>query len=388
MPIHNAYVPSSAQTTSPLSAVTVNSGSSMARQANQLLGDEYASLNLSDKVMIDLCQQFALRLGAGIPVIKVLTVLAQTEPNKKLKAYLERCSGYIAEGRSVAEALAQKPTPFAIAQVTMIQAGENGVGLPKVFDRIAVSYENKQMINRTIKGAANYPMVVMGIAMILSLFLLVKVVPKFESMFSDMGAELPILTKVLMKASQLFVSNIFLSGVFVVGSIFMGIAMFKFLRTLPVVQNLLLNLPIVGPFLRSSIRCQFFVVLGQLLGAGIPLVKALLVAEGLHPFKAYKDAVNGMLISIEQGHSLSESMRNDPIFGPRAAQLVETGEASGDLGKILIDSGERLEKDLLFQLKGLTSFFEPVLIVLLSAFIGMMVLALFLPIFQSAQNVG
>jgi type IV pilus assembly protein PilC len=356
-------------------------------RTTRIIGEPYPTLKVPSKVMVDFVQQCAMRLEAGISLINVIKVLGDTEPNAKLKNFLGRVYRSLQNGTKLVDALAESPTPFSQSQLAMIEAGEVASFLPRVFDRMAKNYESQQAIMRQIRGAATYPLVVFVIAFGLAAFLLIRVVPQFAQVFAEAEIELPAITQLLLSISEFVVGNLLISIGSAVGAGIGLVVLWKFLRALPPFQGFLLVVPALGNFLRASMRCQFFIVLGQLLDAGVPLAKALIIVETLHPFAVYQSTVAGFVRAVDRGITLSASMLDSDIFGPRASQLVETGERSGKLGSILEGAGDRLEADLMFQLKSVTQLFEPICIVLLSAFIGTMVAALFLPIFQLSSSV-
>ena len=356
-------------------------------EGEALQGNPYATLRVGSGVMVDLCQQMAMQLEAGVPLISVIRVLGETESNRKLREFLERAHLDLSNGLQLAEAFAKEPTPFATKDLTMIEAGLAGGFLPKVFDNIARAYGTGQMIQRQVRAAAAYPAVVLLISLGLSFFLLTNVVPQFARTFIEAKIELPALTQALLDISNFVVAHTLLSVGCVVGLGFGSWILWRVLRSFPPFQNLLMRLPFIGRFLRAYMRCQFFLVLGQLEQSGVPLLRSLAICETLHPFEVYQTTVHSFASATRNGSRLSAVMVESDIFGARAAQLVQTGETSGHLGPILAKVGARIEEELLHEIRTVTSLFEPCLVVILALVIGTMVAALFLPIFQLATAV-
>ena len=168
------------------------------------MGGNFASLKVPTKVMIDFCQQVAMRLSAGIPLLKVLQVLADTEPHAKFQAYLRRIYSGVVEGRGLAASMSTAPTPFTAAHLSMIEAGTQAGSdfLPRVFDKLCESFEVGQELRREISGALRYPMIVGFIALAIMIGMLLKVVPNFAQIFKDTGAKLPKATEFLVAMSD------------------------------------------------------------------------------------------------------------------------------------------------------------------------------------------
>ena len=351
------------------------------------MGGNFASLKVPTKVMIDFCQQVAMRLSAGIPLLKVLQVLADTEPHAKFQAYLRRIYSGVVEGRGLAASMATAPTPFTAAHLSMIEAGTQAGSdfLPRVFDKLCESFEVGQELRREISGALRYPMIVGFIALAIMIGMLLKVVPNFAQIFKDTGAKLPKATEFLVAMSD-FVRQHWLTTLVIVAVVLVVLRVaWLVIRQQRFFQSLLLGIPALGEFLRAHMRAQFFSVMGQLLAAGVPLQKALAISVNVHTFYHYRNAVEGFITGVTSGQNLSDCMLNSDIFGQRAAQLVATGEKSGGLGEIMQKVGGRLEQELLYRLRAVVKFVEPLSVMSLALLVGAMVAALFLPLFSLAM---
>ncbi|MCW4151194.1 type II secretion system F family protein [Halomonas sp. 18H] len=330
-----------------------------------------------------LARQMATLLRAGVPVLQGLQAIAEGVTNPALRWLINDLRRAVSEGASVAEAMARHPRHFAGLFVHLVAAGEQSGTLDRMLERVALHKEKSERLRSRVRKALWYPAMVMLTGISVAALLLVKVVPRFESMFSDFGAELPALTRLALELSDMVRDHWpwgLLLGTSLPALIYM--AQHRSPRFATRLHGLALRLPLFGGMLGAACVARYCRTLSTTVGAGVPLLEGLKSAAGATGNPAFQQAVEQVRHDVLEGHSLYRAMHATHRFPGMALQMVAIGEESGTLDQMLERIAEHYESDVDDRVDILTALLEPAVIVMLGIMVGGLVIAMYLPIFE------
>ncbi len=334
-------------------------------------------------------RQLATMMAAGVPMVQGFEIVAGGQTNPRMKDMLTDIKTNIEGGSALHESLGKYPVQFDELYVNLVKAGESAGVLDTVLDTIASYKENIESLKGKIKKAMFYPAIVIAVAILVSCILLMFVVPQFESVFKNFGADLPAFTQMLVNASRFMVSYWWMMLLIVAGSIFGLIVVYK--RSEKVQHfcgRMLLKLPVVGAILRQSAIARFARTLGVTFRAGVPLVEALDSVSNATGSVVYNDAVKRIREDVAVGHQLQLAMRQTNLFPNMVVQMVAIGEEAGALDKMLFKIADFFEEEVNNAVDALASLLEPFIMVIIGTLVGGMVIGMYLPIFKLAAVVG
>jgi type IV pilus assembly protein PilC len=270
----------------------------------------------------------------------------------------------------------------------MVRSGELGGVLDTILERLSIYLEKAEALRRKIKSAMMYPVIVLSVAVLVVAFLMVKVIPTFEEVFTSFGKELPPLTKALIAASR-FMQHYWywlLGGAF---AVFQGIKLFsKTKQGAWIMAGVMLNLPIFGDLQRKSAVAKFARTLGTLLKSGVPILEALETVAKTAGNLRVEDVINGARASIREGQGMTEPLRKGGIFPPMIIQMVSVGEETGKIDDMLMRAANFYEEEVDTAVEGLSSAMEPLIIVFLGVTLGTIIVAMFMPMFDLGNIVS
>lgn len=335
-----------------------------------------------DKEMMIFTRQLATLLDAGLPLLRGLVMLEEQQEEGLMKDILGQVRDAIQSGESLSEALEHHPNVFNHLFVQMVKAGELGGVLDIVLNRMAEFSEKAQKLRGKVKSAMMYPSIVMFIAISIVIGLLVFIVPKFEKIFADMlgGRPLPLLTQVIVDGSNAL-KNHWLVVLIIIAVAQPLIAMLlKKPRVIRVVDKALYWMPIFGSLVRMSSISQFSRTLGTLMLSGVPILQALNNAKETAGNRVIAEAIGMIYTNVKGGESIKEAMGASGAFPLMVVGMVQVGEETGSLSKMLLKISDLYDEEVDAAVAGLTSLMEPIMIVVLALLIGTVVIALFLPL--------
>jgi type IV pilus assembly protein PilC len=344
--------------------------------------------SISLKEISILCRLFATMIDAGLPLVTCLNVLIEQTDNPRMKKALQDVYKKVNEGETLSRALGDHPRIFPGLMINMVEAGEVGGVLDNVLNRLASHFEKEYKMNEKIKSAMTYPAVVSVMATLAVIFILTFVLPTFVQMFDNMKMELPILTRILLAISSVLRNYApFLMIGAIAGSYGIKIAYQKE-DTRILIDNLTLKIPVVGMLSRKVGIARFSRTLSTLLHGGVPIITALEVVQktigNLSMMKALEQAQS----EIKEGMGLASTLAQSKVFTPMVIQMVSIGEESGALDKMLEKIADFYESDVDDVISRLNSIIEPVIIGVLGVVIGLIVIAIMIPMFDVITNVG
>jgi type IV pilus assembly protein PilC len=333
-------------------------------------------------------RQLATLVKAGIPLVRALEVLARPERNPAVKAVIAGLAEAIRAGGNFSDGLQQYPGTFDPLYVNMVRAGEAGGVLDTVLDRLARFMEKAERLRARVKAALTYPVIILVVAGGIVAGLLAFVVPKFEQVFSGLlkGRPLPPLTRGVMGAGD-FMSHHFLAAAGLALVLWFGLGMFR--RTRPgtrLMDWLLLKSPLVGDLLLKAAIARFTRTFGALLASGVPMLDALVITRDTSGNVHVAAALKSVHDRVKGGETVARPMEATALFPGLVTSMIEIGEETGALSDMLGRIADAYDEEVDNAVSVLTAFIEPVLIVIMAAVVGVVVIALFLPIVTIIQH--
>lgn len=332
-------------------------------------------------------RQFATMVGAGLTLVSCLEILSKQTENKLLAAKIDDIKKNVESGSTLADAFNKHPETFTKLYTNMIKAGELGGVLDDILVRMATLMEKEYELRQKIKSAMTYPIFIFGAAFVMGVFVLLFILPQFVQVFEQFGGELPFLTKMLVVITVVF--NRYWYIVFAV----LGLLAFGFIaynRTKQGHRNIdriKLKIPIFGNlFLKTSIN-RFTRTLGTLIRSGVPIIQSLRVSAESIGNDILAEAVMGAAERIKEGQSISTPLEESGVFPPMVTQMIMVGEESGELETMLLNVSQFYDQEVERAVEQLTSVIEPILMVVVAGVVGVMVIAMYLPIFSMVNLV-
>lgn len=328
-------------------------------------------------------RQMATMMKAGVPLLQSFDIIAEGLDNPNMRKLVEDIKQHVAAGNSFASSLRTRPEYFDDLFCNLVDAGEQAGALEDLLDRVATYKEKTEALKAKIKKAMNYPIAVVVVAIIVSAILLIKVVPQFESVFANFGAELPAFTQFVIGISQALQEWWFIILIALLGIFFaLGEAKKRSEGFRNWIDRTALKAPIVGDIIYKSSVARYARTLATTFAAGVPLVEALDSVAGATGNIVFKTAVQKIKADVSSGMQLNFSMRTTGAFPSMAIQMTAIGEESGALDMMLDKVASYYEAEVDNAVDGLTSLMEPLIMSVLGVLVGGLIIAMYLPIFQ------
>jgi len=337
---------------------------------------------VKSKVMMIFTRQLATLIDSGLPLLRSLNVLAKQERDKVLKRTINKVADSVQSGSTFSDALALHPRIFNDLYVNMVKAGEVGGVLELVLNRLSEFQEKAAKIKNKVVAAMVYPGIVMTMAVGIMGFLLVFIVPKFETIFHDLLGDkpLPPVTRFVIAASD-FLKN---HGLIVLGIVVAVVTLYKFIgRTRGgrfVIDSFKLRMPLFGNLNRKTAISRFARTLGTLVTSGVPILQALNITRETAGNSSIARAISQVHDSVKEGESIVQPLEASRVFPPMVISMVDVGEETGKLPEMLLKIADVYDDEVDNAVAAITSMLEPIMIVFLALIVGTIVLALFTPL--------
>jgi len=331
-------------------------------------------------------KQFATMVKAGLPILQILEMLRDQLENPAMKEVIEDIRKSLEGGVTLSKCFEKYPLLFDNVYVNLIKAGEASGKLDVFLLKITESLEKKEKIKKKIKGALMYPSIMFTVAITVSAFMLVKVVPVFAKMYDGMGIALPKPTAVIMSMSD------FLRGtggmILLFGSIG-GFSLFRYLiKNNAAIRykwhKQVLKLPVFGDMILKSLIARISLILGNLSAAGVNLLESLEIAKSVSNNDVVTEAIENVKKGVFSGDTLTKLFLKEPLFPPTFSQLISVGEQTGQLDEMFDSVATYYEEEFDNTVDNMSSLIEPIMIVFMGIMIGGLMIAMYSPIF----NVG
>ena len=333
-------------------------------------------------------RQLSTMIDAGLPLVQSLEILASQQENPTFKKVLREIKADVETGTTFAEAMKRHPQVFDNLFCNMIEAGEMGGILDTILSRLASFMEKAMTLKKRVKGAFTYPVICLGISVVILAIILIFVVPTFEKMFADFGAALPVPTQIVVAMSKFVQTKI----IYIIGLIILMVFAFKKTYKTDVgnrkIDALSLKMPVFGELIMKVAVAKFTRTLGTMLQSGVPILDALKVVARTAGNRVIETAVYRVADSISEGRSIAEPLEETGIFPNMVVQMISVGESTGALDAMLSKIADFYDDEVDQAVDNLTSMIEPFMMVFLGGMVGGLVVSMYLPIFQMGQIVG
>ena len=332
-------------------------------------------------------RQFATLIRAGVSILESTRILADQTPSKPLKKALQSVGEDVKSGLSFSDAAARYPKVFPQLFVNMIRAGEVTGNLDESLERLAFSFEKQYNLKKKVQSTMVYPVFLLIMTVVVAGFLMLTVVPQFVTMFDDMGAELPTITKVVMSLSEILQSSWYI----IIPLVVIVVVVFNYFYKKNDAFNfsinvILLRIPVFGTLLQKSAIARMTRTLSSLFSSSVPILQALTIVEKVIGNPVIAKVVRESRTSLEQGSTLTAPLEKSWIFPPLVTQMTAIGEQTGSLDYMLERIAVFYEDDVDRTVDSLKSLIEPLMIVILAGVVGTIVMAIMVPMFSMYEQ--
>jgi len=344
------------------------------------------SVSLADQVVFT--RQLATMIDAGLAMVQSLSALAEQTTNKVMRDVIKDVCSRVEGGDNFSDALRKHPKVFDKLYCSMIDAGEKGGMLADILARVATFLENRARMNKKIKSAMMYPTAVTCVALGITAFLLVKVVPVFGEIFSGFGAKLPTPTQYLINLSEFMQKWIILILVGGGGAVYGWLWYIKTPPGRAFWDAKRIKLPVFGELAHKIVVARFARTFSSLIRSGVPILEVLNIVANTSGHVGMEKCIRLAAADIEKGDGISTALSKHPIFPTMIIRMMTAGEQTGKIDQMLERVANFLDEEIETTLSGLTSLIEPLLIVFLGVVVGGIVICMFLPIFKMSEIIN
>jgi type II secretory pathway component PulF len=349
---------------------------------------KFESKKVSAKELENFTRLLSSLLAAGVPLSRAMVILAKEAASPAAQAKWKQLHDYVVDGMSLADAMAKSPETFPRVYVAMVEAGEAGGFLDVVLAQIAEFQSREKELKSKVMVAMLYPSILLVLALIVLTVLLVFFIPKFQKVFASIHGALPLITQVIIAASDLMRHYGLLVAGALVGIGFLVRAWVVSEKGKRSWEGLVLKSPLVGPLIAQFAMARFCRMLGTLIGAGVPLVHGLNVARRSIGNQILVDAVAQAIERVQQGGRLGQSLSDCRILFPGSVlEMISVAEESGKLDAELVRVAAVTEVDLDRNLKTAVAFAEPLMLFLIAGFIGVIFIGMLLPVLSMGEYI-
>lgn len=326
-----------------------------------------------------MCRQFVSMTKAGVSILESLKMLCEQTENKRLQDALKEVRISVEKGETLADSLAEHPKVFPAIMVNMVAAGEASGSLETALDRVAVQLEKNSKTQAMLKKAMIYPVVVCIVAVVVTIVMLVKVIPSYEDMFSQLGTDLPWITKLYVNLSH-GIQNYWFIIIPVVIALVIGIKYFAGTNSgKHVFGKIALKLPLFKKLTVKSASSMMARTLSTLMGAGVPLIEAVDIVSGVMSNIYFKEALEDAREEITIGMPLSRPLQESGLFPPMVYQMIRIGEEAGSTEEMLDKIADYYDEEVEMEIQSLMAALEPMIIIVLAIVVGGLIAACMAP---------
>ena len=342
---------------------------------------------VSPKELLFFSSQLSLMLEIDTPVNRALSAISGQTNNPVFKEVLLEMLQEVEDGRQLSDAMRQHPKVFSKVFSSMVKAGETVGLLKEILDRLVEMEEKRQALKAQIKSALTYPVVLCAMALVVIIFVLVGVLPKFMTFFAGKESILPVTTRILMFLSRSLQAYWYAYITTALGILF---GFYMFLKSKPgaaIIDWLTVSTPVVGRMSNKIFNCQLLRTLGNLMESHVPLLEALQVTRGTFTNRYFSEFIDRIMVNVRDGGRFARPFADYPYTLESVKQMVATGEESGNLSRVMLRLAEFYDEEVDRELKGLASLIEPIALIVMGAVVGLIVSSVILPMFKLAHVV-
>ena len=343
---------------------------------------------ITPRILENFTRLLSSLLAAGVPFSRALVILYREATVPAAKEKWKEIHDMVIDGMSLSDAMARSPETFPRVYVAMVEAGETGGFLDVVLAQIADFQAREKEIKSKALSALMYPVILLILAIGVLIFLMVFFIPRFQIVFKSFNADLPLLTQIIVKASQTVRDYGLYAAVIVLVGVLSLRTWFKSEKGRRTWEGFILRTPLIGPLVAQFAMARFTRMLGTLLGAGVPLINALNVARRSIGNQILVDAVSNSIDCVKEGKPLGTSLgQNKELFPGAIIEMISVAEESGRLDQELVRIAAVTEGDLDRQLKTTVALAEPLMLFLIAGFIGTIFIGMVYPIFSLTDHI-
>lgn len=342
---------------------------------------------VSSRELVIFSRQLSTMIDAGLPIVQCLDLLSGQEQNLHFKKVQLAVKTEVETGKTFAESLRKHPLVFSNLYCSLVHAGEMGGVLDTILSRLCIQLEKADAMKRKIKGALTYPMGTLAAAIVILIFMMWKVIPTFQDMFSSMGNQLPALTQLLVDTSNWVATNILyiFATLIIVPTVIIFLLKQHAIRR--VVDGVLLHVPGVGIVIRKSAVSTFTRTLGTMLSSGVPLMDGLTIVADSISNIAISEAIMFCRARLSEGSTLADPLLVTGVFPNMVVQMIRVGEETGALDTMLNKIADFYDEEVDDAIAGLMAIIEPIMMCFLAFLVGGMLIGMYLPIFSMSSGV-
>jgi type IV pilus assembly protein PilC len=327
-------------------------------------------------------RQFSVMIDAGLPLVQCLEILGSQQENKTFAKILQQTRMDVEGGASLADAMRKHPKAFDDLFTNMIAAGEAGGILDTILKRLATYIEKAVKLKAQVKGAMVYPVAVITIAALVIAVILWKVIPTFAAMFQGLGAQLPLPTRIVIKASEWFARALPFMVLLIVGGVFLFRRYYATYGGRRTIDRIVLKLPILGVLMQKIAVARFCRTLSTLISSGVPILDGLEITARTAGNAIVEDAIMNVRRGVESGLTVAQPLKESGVFPPMVVQMISVGEQTGALDAMLSKIADFYEEEVDQAVANLLTLMEPVMILFLGVTVGGIVISMYLPLFD------
>ena len=347
----------------------------------------FGNAKIPKKTLAVFCTQFASILKAGVPLVQAINILGEQTEHKQLQKILVSVSDDLQSGKGLSEALSSHEKLLPGIMIKLIEAGEMSGTLDISLQRLATQFDKDYKLQRKIKSAMTYPMIVGIVAVLVVIFLLVFIMPKFTALFDGMGAELPGITKFMLSLSDAVVHD----WMYILGFVVLFVAGFKLYKASPKgslqLDKIKLKLPVVKKTMVRILAARFARTLATLTSSGISLTQSLRIGSKVVSNKVAENKLLDIEEQIKRGKTMHAAISNETLFPKLLTHMVKIGEESGTLDQMLEKAADYFEEEAEESITKLTALLQPILLVAVAIIVLLIILSVMLPIFSIYSSV-
>ena len=359
------------------------------QQAASTEGLRGAVTKVKPKSLQIFSRQFATMIEAGLNVVTALVILEEQTEDRKFATVIGEVRADVEGGLMLSEAMARHPKIFSRLYVSMVEAGEAAGILDVVLDRVAFQIEKETQIKRRVKGAMMYPLMVLAFATLVLIGMLMFLVPIFVDIFKQLGGDLPMLTQIVVKASEMLKSYWFIIFPAFGGTIYAFLRLKKTEKGRRVWDRFRMKAPVgIGAVILKVGMARFSRTLSTLLGSGVDIIRALEITGTTSGNSIIEDATAVVRERVHQGVPIAIPLMELEIFPPMVSQMVRVGEETGELEKMLGKIADFYEDEVDSSIATLTSIIEPLMMIGVGLMVGIIIISMYLPMFKLLTLIG
>ncbi|MEO0964868.1 MAG: type II secretion system F family protein [Planctomycetota bacterium] len=340
------------------------------------------------KDVVTFCHQLGVMLDTGVPISEALDISAEQAGTPAFRTVIEDVAERVRSGGDLSSSLSAHPRVFPNLMISLVRAGEASGKLGAMLDRVSEHLQKQAANARKIKGALTYPAIMFAFVVLVTVFLLVFVLPRFANIFADRGAALPTPTLMLMAMSNSLIGWwwAWVAGLVVVGGALWGMRQVESGRAL--FDAVMLRLPVIGSLMRQVNLVRMTQTIGTLLEAGVPILDMVDIVRHVTPNRAYQQLWEKVDDQLRKGSQLSDGLRDTWLVPRAVVQMIYSGEKSGRMGPVINRVAAYTEDEFDTAVKNATQYIEPVMVVTVGGIVGFVAISLLLPIFSASSLAG